>query len=146
MFECFKCLPDKDCYLNLSDDMVDNNPLDMENIKEQQDADDALLQHATKYLDRCARSASAQLMISYATLSQEILQTIGKLHYQKAYCNQQLSGSTKQLVIQAERGYSCKSLVGITTEIFACLLTNFIANTVKKQSYVQYHLKNVLLT
>jgi hypothetical protein len=28
--------------------MVDTNPLDMENIKEQQDADDALLQHATK--------------------------------------------------------------------------------------------------
>jgi hypothetical protein len=32
--------------------MVDTNPLDMENIKEQQDADDALLQHATKYADR----------------------------------------------------------------------------------------------
>jgi hypothetical protein len=37
----------------------------------------------------------AQLMISYAILSQEILQTIGKLHYQKACCNQQLSGFTK---------------------------------------------------
>jgi hypothetical protein len=35
--------------------MVDNNPLDMENIKEQQDADDALLQHATKYADRYTR-------------------------------------------------------------------------------------------
>ncbi len=31
--------------------MVDTNLLDMENIKEQQDADDALLQHATKYAD-----------------------------------------------------------------------------------------------
>ncbi len=50
MFECFKCLPDKECYLNLPDNMVDNNPLDMENIKEQQDADDALLQ--TKYTDQ----------------------------------------------------------------------------------------------
>jgi hypothetical protein len=39
MFECFKCLPDNECYLNLPDNMVDNNPLDMENIKEQQDAD-----------------------------------------------------------------------------------------------------------
>jgi hypothetical protein len=51
MFECFKCLPDEECYLNLPDDMVDNNPLDMENIKEQQDADDVLLQHATKNAD-----------------------------------------------------------------------------------------------
>jgi hypothetical protein len=32
--------------------MVDTNPLDMKNIKKQQDADDALLQHATKYLDK----------------------------------------------------------------------------------------------
>ncbi len=30
--------------------MVDTNPLDIENIKEQQDADDALLQHATKFV------------------------------------------------------------------------------------------------
>ncbi len=49
MFECFKYLPDKEFYLNLPDNMVDTNPLDIENIKEQQDADDALLQHATKY-------------------------------------------------------------------------------------------------
>jgi hypothetical protein len=40
-------------------------------------------------------SALAQLIMSYAILSQEILQTIGELHYQKAYYNQQLSGSTK---------------------------------------------------
>jgi hypothetical protein len=52
MFECLKCLPDDECYLNLPDNMVDTNPLDMENIKEQQDADDALLQHATKYADQ----------------------------------------------------------------------------------------------
>jgi hypothetical protein len=52
MFECFKCLPDEECYLNLPDNMVDTNPLDMENIKQQQDADDALLQHATKYADQ----------------------------------------------------------------------------------------------
>jgi hypothetical protein len=49
MFECFKCLPDEEGYLNLPDNMVDTNPLDMENIKEQQDADDAMLQHTTKY-------------------------------------------------------------------------------------------------
>jgi hypothetical protein len=55
MFECFKCLPDKECYLNLPDGMVDTNPLDMENIKEQHDADDALLQHAIKYADQYTR-------------------------------------------------------------------------------------------
>jgi hypothetical protein len=55
MLECFKCLPDKECYLNLPEDMVDNNPLDMENIKEKQDTDDALLQHATKYEDQYMR-------------------------------------------------------------------------------------------
>jgi hypothetical protein len=49
MLECFKGLPAKECYLNLPDDMVDTNPLDMVTVKEQQDADDALLQHATKY-------------------------------------------------------------------------------------------------
>jgi hypothetical protein len=32
--------------------MVDNNPLDMEDIKEQKDADDTLLEQATKYVDR----------------------------------------------------------------------------------------------
>jgi hypothetical protein len=52
MFECFQCLHDKECYLNLPYDMFDTNPLDMENIKEQQDTDDALLQHATKHVDR----------------------------------------------------------------------------------------------
>ncbi len=65
MFECFKCLPDKECYLNLPDDMVDTNPLDTKNIKEQQDADDALLQYAAKCADQYRRSALAQLMISY---------------------------------------------------------------------------------
>ncbi len=35
--------------------MVDTNPLDMENIKEQEDADDALLQHANKCAYQCTR-------------------------------------------------------------------------------------------
>jgi hypothetical protein len=55
MLGCFKCLPDEECCLNLPDNMVDNNPLNMENIKEQQDADYALLQQATKYADCCTR-------------------------------------------------------------------------------------------
>ncbi len=51
-FEFFKCLPDKECSLNLPDNMLDNNPLYMENIKEHQDTEDALLQHATKHADQ----------------------------------------------------------------------------------------------
>ena len=51
MLNSFTCLPHKEWHLNLPDNLIDNNPLDMENIKEQQDADDALLQHATKYAD-----------------------------------------------------------------------------------------------
>ncbi len=35
----FAFLPDEECYLNLPDDIVEDNPLDTENIKEQQDAD-----------------------------------------------------------------------------------------------------------
>jgi hypothetical protein len=52
MLDCFKCLPDEEWYLNLPEDRIDHNPLDMENIKEQQDTYDALLQHATKYADQ----------------------------------------------------------------------------------------------
>ncbi len=52
MLNCFTCLPNEESYLNLPDNWIDNNPLNMENIKEQQDADDTLLQHATKHADR----------------------------------------------------------------------------------------------
>ncbi len=47
--------------------MVDANPLDMENIKEQQDADDALLQHATKYADgyMCKRIGTIDDVLCY---------------------------------------------------------------------------------
>ena len=51
MLECFACLPSEECYLNLPDDLVTDNPLDMENIKEKQDADHTLQQHAAKYSD-----------------------------------------------------------------------------------------------
>jgi hypothetical protein len=41
------------CYLNLPEDMVEDNPFDLENIKEKQDADDKLTQstvtHPTWY-------------------------------------------------------------------------------------------------
>ncbi len=49
MCQCFKCLPNKECYLNLPDDLITDNPLDMENIKEDQDANNALQQQAEKY-------------------------------------------------------------------------------------------------
>ena len=42
MLKCFACLPTEECYLNLPDDLVIDNPLDIENIKEKQDADNAL--------------------------------------------------------------------------------------------------------
>jgi hypothetical protein len=34
MLQCFTCLPDEDCYLNLLGDLIRDNPLDIENIKE----------------------------------------------------------------------------------------------------------------
>jgi hypothetical protein len=37
MFQCFTRLPDKECYLNLPGDLITDNPLDMQNIKENQD-------------------------------------------------------------------------------------------------------------
>ena len=55
MLECITCLPSEECYLNLPDDLVTDNPLDMENIKEKQEADNALQQHAEKYSDRFLR-------------------------------------------------------------------------------------------
>jgi hypothetical protein len=37
------------CYLNLTKDMVEDNPLDLENIKERQDHDEKLMQSTVKY-------------------------------------------------------------------------------------------------
>ena len=37
------------CYLNLPEDMVEDNPLDLENIKEKQDEDDKLTQSSVKH-------------------------------------------------------------------------------------------------
>jgi hypothetical protein len=52
MSECFQHLPAKECYLNLPEDAAKPNPLDMEAIKEQQDADQELQHQAKKYADR----------------------------------------------------------------------------------------------
>jgi hypothetical protein len=55
MLKYFTCLPSEECYINLPDDLVTDNPLNMENIKEKQDADNALQQHTEKYSDRFLR-------------------------------------------------------------------------------------------
>jgi len=78
MLKCFTCLPSEECYLNLPDDLVTDNPLDMENIREKQDADNALQQHTESIQTAFCAVESVRLTISYAMLSQEILQTIGK--------------------------------------------------------------------
>ena len=77
MVERFLILPDEECYLNLPDKIIDH-PLDMENIKEKQDADNALQQHTESIQTAFCAVKLVRLMISYAMLSQEILQTIGK--------------------------------------------------------------------
>jgi hypothetical protein len=41
----------QECYLNLPDDLSTDNPLDMKNIKENQDTNNALQQQAEKYPD-----------------------------------------------------------------------------------------------
>jgi hypothetical protein len=51
LIDCFLCLSDKDCYWNLPTDIVEDNPLDMANMKEQQIKDKVLLQQAKKYED-----------------------------------------------------------------------------------------------
>ncbi len=51
MTKCFVHLPEKECYLNLPPDSVINNPLDMDAIKEQQDAYNELQTQAAKYAD-----------------------------------------------------------------------------------------------
>jgi hypothetical protein len=51
MLQCFTRLPDEECYLNLFGDLITDNPLDIENIKENQGADDGLQPQAEKYPD-----------------------------------------------------------------------------------------------
>ncbi len=55
MLQYFTHLPDEECYLNLPNDLITDNPLDIENIKENQDTDDTLQQQTEKYPDRFLR-------------------------------------------------------------------------------------------
>ncbi len=57
MMECMAYLPTEECYLNLPSGSTFDNPLDMEMIKEQQDADNDLKCLATKYADRYVRKS-----------------------------------------------------------------------------------------
>ena len=52
IIDCFACLAEDDCYLNLPSDLQADNPLDMETIKEQQQQDEILQKRVQKYSDR----------------------------------------------------------------------------------------------
>ena len=47
------------CYLNLPTDMEEDNPLDIENIKEKQDQDDVLQHNLFQFPAQCAHTAIA---------------------------------------------------------------------------------------
>jgi hypothetical protein len=57
----FAYLPDDKFYLNLPADSAVDNPLNMETIKEQQDADSNLQRQATKYADRYVRKSVSSI-------------------------------------------------------------------------------------
>ena len=61
LMKCLAYLPDDECYLNLPADSAVDNPLDMETIKEQQDADNDLQRQATKYADRYVRKSVSSI-------------------------------------------------------------------------------------
>jgi hypothetical protein len=67
-------------YLNLLEDMVEDNPLDQENIKEKQDEDDRLIQSTVKH----PTWYSCKTINDVEDIqSQETMQSIGGLHYLK---------------------------------------------------------------
>ena len=49
VLECYNCIIEKDCFLNLPSNMDDNNPLDLETVKEEQANDNTLPARVTKY-------------------------------------------------------------------------------------------------
>jgi len=49
IIDCYQCLPEEDSFLNIPADMDEDNPLDMETIKEQQAADIVLQKRVKKY-------------------------------------------------------------------------------------------------
>ncbi len=69
------------CYLNLPEDMVEDNPLDLENIQEIQDHDEKLMQSVLNTQSGTVACLSTMLKTSCVTLNQMIIQPTGKLHY-----------------------------------------------------------------
>ena len=67
MLQFFTCLPTEECYLNLPDDLVTDNPLNIEHIKEKQDADNVLKQNAAKYSDQfmCCQISTVDDVLCY---------------------------------------------------------------------------------
>jgi hypothetical protein len=57
IFDCLSSLPGL-CYLNLPEDMLEDNPSVIENIKEKQDLDKELQQSATRHTDWYSRKTS----------------------------------------------------------------------------------------
>jgi hypothetical protein len=73
--------PVEQWYLNLPEDMVEDNPLDLENIKERQDNDEKLMQSVVKYPEWHNCKSINNLKTSCVTLNQVMIQPTGKLHY-----------------------------------------------------------------
>ncbi len=72
----------KQCYLNLPEDMVEDNPLDLENIKERQYHDEKLMQSAVKYPEWYSHKSINDVEdILCHTLNQVIIQPTGKSNY-----------------------------------------------------------------
>jgi hypothetical protein len=69
------------CYFNLPKDMVEDNPLDLENIKERRDHDEKLMQSTVKYPEWYTCKSTNNVDDILFTLNQVIIQPTGKLHY-----------------------------------------------------------------
>ena len=52
VIECYNCIIEEECFLNLPADMDEDNPLDIETVKEEQAEDNVLQSRAMKYPDR----------------------------------------------------------------------------------------------
>ena len=64
------------CYLNLPEDMVEDNPLDIENIKEKQDEDNELQQLATRHPEWYSRKTFNDISTYCATPNQVMIHPI----------------------------------------------------------------------
>ncbi len=70
-------------YLNLPEDMVEDNPLDLENIKERQDGDDRLIQSTVKHPAWYSRKTINDVEDILCHTKPGDTEPIGELHYLK---------------------------------------------------------------